>query len=219
MAAGVGRPLPDGRARRSACGSSCSGTSPATPATSARRRCSGWPAGPSLTLAVYAIGHVVLVWLAGRAWVDRRQHLDLWLWLVSALIGVAIGQHFFGHYYLQVLPPLAALAATQIDRVPWRRALQVAVGRHRRVAAASASSCPDPTCRPTCGWWPRSTGCPTATTRSSCGACSPRPPGRRPGRWPAGSPTRTSSPASTRAGRRRARSRTCARTSRPEPRR
>ncbi len=80
----------------------------------------------ALTLGVYAVGHLVLVWMAGRAWVERRQHLDLWLWLVSALIGVAIGQHFFGHYYLQVLPPLAALAATQIDRIPWRRALQVA---------------------------------------------------------------------------------------------
>jgi len=80
----------------------------------------------SVTLGVYAVGHVVLVWLAGRAWVDRREHLDLWLWLVSALMGVAIGQHFFGHYYLQVLPPLAALAATQIDRAPWRRAVQVA---------------------------------------------------------------------------------------------
>src|SRR3954463_16251477 len=41
-----------------------------------------------LTLGIYGISHVVLVWLAGRAWVDRREHLDLWLWLVSALIGV-----------------------------------------------------------------------------------------------------------------------------------
>ena len=81
----------------------------------------------ALTVGVYAVGHVVLVWLAGRSWVDRREHLDLWLWLASAFLGVAIGQHFFGHYYLQVLPPLAALAATQIDRVPWRRALEVAV--------------------------------------------------------------------------------------------
>ena len=80
----------------------------------------------AFTLAVYALGHIVLVWLAGRAWVERREHLDLWLWLLSGLIGVAIGQHFFGHYYLQVLPPLAALAATQIDRISWRRVLQVA---------------------------------------------------------------------------------------------
>ena len=81
-----------------------------------------------LTLVIYGLSHVVLVWLAGRAWVDRRQHLDLWLWLVSALVGVAVGQHFFGHYYLQVLPPLVAIAATQISRVPLRRALGVAAG-------------------------------------------------------------------------------------------
>jgi hypothetical protein len=80
----------------------------------------------ALSLSVYALGHIVLVWLAGRAWVERREHLDLWLWLLSALVGVAIGQHFFGHYYLQVLPPLAALAATQIHRVSWTRAVQVA---------------------------------------------------------------------------------------------
>jgi len=80
-----------------------------------------------LTLLIYGLSHVVLVWLAGRAWVDRREHLDLWLWLLSALIGVAIGQHFFGHYYLQVLPPLVAIAATQIDKIPLKKALKVAV--------------------------------------------------------------------------------------------
>jgi hypothetical protein len=82
----------------------------------------------ALTMAIYGLSHLVLVWLAGRAWVERRQHLDLWLWLLSALMGVVIGQHFFGHYYLQVLPPLTAIAATQIDRVPVRRTLKVAVG-------------------------------------------------------------------------------------------
>ena len=81
----------------------------------------------ALTLAIYGVSHVVLVWLAGKAWVDRRRDLDLWLWLASALVGVAIGQHFFGHYYLQVLPPLTALAATRIDRVSLRRAMTVAV--------------------------------------------------------------------------------------------
>ena len=81
----------------------------------------------ALTLAIYALSHLVLVWLGARAWAERRQNLDLWVWLLSALIGVAIGQHFFGHYYLQVLPPLVAIAATQIDRVPLRRAMNVAL--------------------------------------------------------------------------------------------
>jgi hypothetical protein len=81
----------------------------------------------ALTLLIYGVSHVVLVWLGARAWAERRQNLDLWLWLLSALVGVAIGQHFFGHYYLQVLPPLTAIAATQIDRVPLRRAMNIAV--------------------------------------------------------------------------------------------
>jgi hypothetical protein len=79
-----------------------------------------------ITLAVYGLSHLVLVWLAGRAWADRRVDLDIWLWLGSAFVGVLIGQHFFGHYYLQMLPPLAALAATQIARVDLRRVLGVA---------------------------------------------------------------------------------------------
>jgi hypothetical protein len=73
-----------------------------------------------LSLAVYGVSHLALVWLGGRAWSERHENLDLWLWLLSALVGVAIGQHFFGHYYLQVLPPLAAIAATQIDRISAR---------------------------------------------------------------------------------------------------
>ena len=36
---------------------------------------------------------------------------DLWLWLLSAAVSVAIGLRFFGHYYMQLVPPLALLAA------------------------------------------------------------------------------------------------------------
>jgi 4-amino-4-deoxy-L-arabinose transferase-like glycosyltransferase len=44
------------------------------------------------------------------AWRDRRNDIDLWLWLVSGLIGVVSGTRFFGHYYWQVLPPICVLA-------------------------------------------------------------------------------------------------------------
>ncbi len=46
--------------------------------------------------------------LAVRSW---RTDADVWLWLVSAIIGVSSGTRFFGHYYWQLLPPLCVLAA------------------------------------------------------------------------------------------------------------
>jgi len=56
-----------------------------------------------LNLAVIA-----LAVLAVRSW---RADLDVWLWLLSAIIGVSSGTRFFGHYYWQLLPPLCLLAA------------------------------------------------------------------------------------------------------------
>ena len=61
--------------------------------------------------------NVALLVLAALAWRARRKDLDLWLWTASAIIGVAAGFRFFGHYYLQLLPPLALLAASQLERV------------------------------------------------------------------------------------------------------
>jgi len=79
-----------------------------------------------MSTGIYALSHVVMVWLAARAWPQRRLHVDLWLWLASALVGVAVGGHFFGHYFFQVLPPLAAVGATQIARVDLRKTMAVA---------------------------------------------------------------------------------------------
>ncbi|MFC7302829.1 glycosyltransferase family 39 protein [Streptomyces monticola] len=55
--------------------------------------------------------------------IARTGAVELWLWLGSAALAVTLGFHFFGHYYLQLVPALALLgtAALQIlprDRLP-----------------------------------------------------------------------------------------------------
>ena len=58
---------------------------------------------------------------AVRRW---REDIDLWLWLIGAFIGVAAGFRFFGHYFLQLGPPFAVLAAgtlARADRKVWIR--------------------------------------------------------------------------------------------------
>lgn len=76
-------------------------------------------AGGSLLL--FAVGHLALGALLlrrgwdrplGRRWADA----DLWLWLATALVSVVAGFRFFGHYWMQALPPLCLLAAPAIDR-------------------------------------------------------------------------------------------------------
>jgi hypothetical protein len=41
---------------------------------------------------------------------------DLWLWLAGSAVGVSSGFHFFGHYFLQLLPPLVILATGALHR-------------------------------------------------------------------------------------------------------
>jgi hypothetical protein len=54
-----------------------------------------------------------------RGWVD----VDLWLWLLTGCVAAAAGLRFFGHYWLQVVPPAVVLAAPVAAGLTrgWRR--------------------------------------------------------------------------------------------------
>jgi 4-amino-4-deoxy-L-arabinose transferase-like glycosyltransferase len=72
---------------------------------------------------MWALCNLPLLWKIPSAWKARRlpafdggRDTDLWLWLLSAALSVAVGLRFFGHYYLQMIPPLALLAAGALSR-------------------------------------------------------------------------------------------------------
>src|SRR2546430_1343888 len=48
---------------------------------------------------------------------------DLWCWLLTGAIAVAAGFRFFGHYYLQLLPPAALLATAALLQMNRRSGL------------------------------------------------------------------------------------------------
>ncbi len=60
--------------------------------------------------AGFVIAHVAVLVLAAWAWRWHRDDADLWLWVAAGVIAVASGFRFFGHYYIQLLPPLCLLA-------------------------------------------------------------------------------------------------------------
>ncbi|HEX2738736.1 MAG TPA: glycosyltransferase family 39 protein [Acidimicrobiia bacterium] len=74
---------------------------------------------------MFLVANAALFMLLPAAWRRRRENLDLWLWAASAAIGVSIGFRFFGHYYLQLLPPLSLLATGPLVRAS-RRLVTVA---------------------------------------------------------------------------------------------
>ncbi|MEV8393725.1 MULTISPECIES: glycosyltransferase family 39 protein [unclassified Streptomyces] len=48
----------------------------------------------------------------------RGPGADLWVWLASSSAAVLLGFHFFGHYFLQLLPPLVLLATAALRLLP-----------------------------------------------------------------------------------------------------
>lgn len=63
--------------------------------------------------------------------VARTGATDLWLWLAVSAGAVLLGFHFFGHYYLQLIPPLALLATGALQILP----------RDRLASALLTSAC------------------------------------------------------------------------------
>lgn len=55
--------------------------------------------------------------------IARTGAVDLWLWLAASAGAVLLGFHFFGHYYLQLVPPLALLATAALQILPRERTL------------------------------------------------------------------------------------------------
>ncbi|MGW6022068.1 ArnT family glycosyltransferase [Streptomyces sp. NPDC055099] len=55
--------------------------------------------------------------------IARTGSTELWLWLASSAGAVLVGFHFFGHYYLQLTPPLALLGTAALQILPRERTL------------------------------------------------------------------------------------------------
>jgi 4-amino-4-deoxy-L-arabinose transferase-like glycosyltransferase len=90
------------------------------------------------TFVLMSLGWVAcnlpIVWRIPVAWRDRRipardgqTDVDLWLWLLSAVVSVMVGLRFFGHYYLQLVPPLVLLTAGALSRGSRRIAIGTVV--------------------------------------------------------------------------------------------
>ncbi|HEX2273680.1 MAG TPA: glycosyltransferase family 39 protein [Acidimicrobiales bacterium] len=84
--------------------------------------------GLGMTSAFIAFNGV-LVLSAVRAARRGKLTTDLWLWIAGAVLSVAAGLRFYGHYYLQLLPPLALAAAPIVAeaRRRWRSLATLAV--------------------------------------------------------------------------------------------
>ncbi|MEU6672780.1 glycosyltransferase family 39 protein [Streptomyces sp. NPDC046925] len=59
--------------------------------------------------------------------VARTGAAELWLWLASSAAAVLVGFHFFGHYYLQLMPPLALLGTAALQTLPRERTARAVV--------------------------------------------------------------------------------------------
>ena len=98
--------------------------------------------GFHITLVAAAVVAAIAFARASRR--ARIEQLDLWLWLGGAIIAEAAGLRFFGHYWIQALPPLVLLTAPLLARATQRvqtwAVIGVAVPTVLAVAAAFTPS-------------------------------------------------------------------------------
>ncbi|MFM8304131.1 MAG: ArnT family glycosyltransferase, partial [Actinomycetota bacterium] len=81
----------------------------------------------------WAACNVPILWTLPRSWRARQDRdrdgendADLWLWALSGAVSVAVGLRFFGHYYLQLVPPFVLLSAGALAHAT-RRAVRATV--------------------------------------------------------------------------------------------
>jgi 4-amino-4-deoxy-L-arabinose transferase-like glycosyltransferase len=94
----------------------------------------------------FAACNLPLLWKLPSAWHDRRdpaldgeRDTDLWIWLLAAALSVGIGLRFFGHYYMQLVPPLALLATGALVRSGRRAVTTTIVAASLSAVAFSAA--------------------------------------------------------------------------------
>lgn len=70
--------------------------------------------------SVPAVAAAGLLLAAGAAWALRTHPVpaDLWVWLAAAGLAVVSGFQFYGHYFLQLLPPLVLIGVAAVRAVP-----------------------------------------------------------------------------------------------------
>lgn len=75
------------------------------------------------SVALFTAYHLAVVVGAFGRWRDTwRAQLDLWAWVATGLASWAAGFRFFGHYWMQVLPPLVLMAGPTV--ATWGRVLR-----------------------------------------------------------------------------------------------
>ena len=175
--------------RVNCCSGRCSATVPTSASRRRRRTCSVEVRADDADVGrlqhpdpVQAAARVARPAVARRA--TDRSDTDLWLWFISGAVMVAIGLRFFGHYYMQIVPPLCLLTAGALVRNTGTRRVATTVGRVRGDVRARvlggrilhAPFDPEPNYQIVSKYLADHT---SPTTRSRCGAACPRSTGLR----------------------------------------